>query len=281
MKRFALSLFLAVAGALLVVFSAGAQRQDPAAHENFDIRGIRPRSLTETIKPNRLWSLNGSLSAPSRGDAEDVARSFLRNKDDVFGLGADGVDELRVSRRYQTEHNGVTHVTLQQQINGIDIFQAEFSIHLDRENAVIAASGELVPRAMRSFNLARPPLGAAEALRRGAQEVDRTAPFGDNVKTRLVYFPLAPNEMRLAWELILPMLDTPDVYLMVIDAERGSMLYRFNLTCYDENPLKPHGPVYTKESPRPNVPKTSDSPAVVEREDQPFRVSSLQWHCYL
>ncbi len=67
------------------------------------------------------------------------------------------------------------------------------------------------------------------------------------------------------------MLDTPDVYLMVIDAERGSMLYRFNLTCYDENPLKPHGLVYTKESPRPNVPKTSDSPAVVDREDQPFR----------
>ncbi len=227
MKRFALSLFLTIVGALLVVFSAGAQRQGPqsssAAHENFDIRGIRERSLIDTIKPNRLWSFNGSLSAPSRGDAEDVARSFLKNRDDLFGLGTDGVDELRVARRYRTDHNGVTHVTFQQQINGVDVFQADFSIHLDRENAVIAASGELVPRSMRSFNLARPQLTVLEAVRRGAREVDTEvtgsfrqraapigaderqefdaiAPFGDNVKARLVYFPLAPNEMRLAWE---------------------------------------------------------------------------------
>ncbi len=146
------------------------------------------------------------------------------------------MDELRVSRRYRTEHNGVTHVTFQQQINGIDVFQAEYSIHLDRQNAVIAASGELVPRAASAFNLDRPQLDAAEALRLGAREVDtevtgslrqraapagsderqefdRIAPFGDNVKARLVYFPLAANELRLAWELLLPMLDTPDVYL--------------------------------------------------------------------
>ena len=46
----------------------------------------------------------------------------------------------------------------------------------------------------------------------------------------------------------------------LIDTEHQNLLYRHNLTNYEENPLKPHGLVYTGDSPRPDAPHTSDNP---------------------
>ncbi len=248
-----------------------------------------------TNAPSRIWSFSETLTASSDSDAEIVARRFLKNNDDLFHLGSSEVDGLRISRRYRTEHNGVTHVTLQQQVNGIEVFQADFAVHVDRAGAVLAASGELLPLAERSINLAKPGLAAAEALQIAARDVenditgplnlrvtptgaderqafDRAAGFARDVEAKLVYFPVATDQLRLSWELILWMRETPDVYLMVIDAERGSLLYRFNFTQYEGAQQQgPHGMVFTRDSPRPDSPHTNTNPATVEREDVPFR----------
>src|SRR5581483_7792679 len=98
-------------------------------------------------------------------------------------------------------------------------------------------------------------------------QFDRDAGLARDVEARLVYFPLSSTQVRLAWEFTLWMRETPDAYLVMIDAERGSLLYRFNLTSYDENPLKPHGLVFTKDSPRPDLPHLIGSPPVVAQED--------------
>ena len=261
------------------------QREQPAVQ-------VRWSSLSGT--PSRLWSDREALSAPDRGDAEAVARQFLKVNDDLFRLSAGEVDELKVTRRDRTAHNGVMHLTLQQQVAGIDIFQGDYALHLDRAGRVMAASGELIPDAGSLVSARQPRLQAAEALRLAAQnagatfsgttawrqvptgddqrqEFERGTDFGGTVAARLVWFPLTGRQLRLAWELLLPLRETPDYYLLVIDADRGTLLFRHNLTSYDENPLKPHGPVYARESPRPNLPRTSASPAVVEREDRPFR----------
>jgi uncharacterized protein (TIGR03437 family) len=249
-----------------------------------------------TNAPSRIWSYTEMLTPPSNADAETIARGFLKNNNDLFRLSSIEIDNLMVSRRYRSDHNGVTHLTLQQQVNGLELFQADLAVHLDRNGAVIAASGELIPDAARAINLDSPKLAAAEALRIAAQDVEaeiagalnlrvppsgveqrqefeRAAGFGNDVPARLVYFPLATDQLRLSWEFIVWMRETPDVYVMVVDAEKGSILYRRNFTSYDENPLRPHGQVYTKESPRPNLPRTSPSPPVVAREDLPFRAS--------
>ncbi len=268
------------------IVPAKLQREHPGLQ-------LKWSSLTQT--PSRVWSFAEALTPPSRADAEVVARGFLKENRDLFQLGDAEVDGLKVARRYRTEHNGVTHVTLGQQLNGIEIFQADLAVHVDRAGSVLAASGELLPGAARKANLVQPGMTAAEALRRAAQELEvevaaqlnlivppagaearqrfaAAAGFAREVEARLVYFPLAADQLRLAWEFILWMPETPDVYLTVIDAERGSLLFRYNFTCYDENPLRPHGQVFTKDSPRPNLPYTGNAnPAIVQREDLPFR----------
>lgn len=248
---------------------------------------IRWSSLTGT--PSRITNSAEALTQPSQETAELRGRSFLKEQRALFRLSDDEVNDLKTRRRDQTSHNGLTHLTYTQQVAGIDIFQGRFSVHIDRRGAVIAADGELMPEASRHINRKDARLASTEALRLAAQatgtELTATiAPQAENntagreisfgaipnfaadATARLDYFPLTAKTLRLAWEFTLWMQDTPDVYQIVIDAERGSLLYRYNYTNYEN----PHGLVYTGDGPRPDMPHVNDNPAVIDRQDVPF-----------
>ena len=270
--------------------------------QSFSLKRSRPSvqmkwsSLSRT--PSRVFSFTENLTGPVVADPEAIGRQFLKSNDDLFLLGSDGVDKLTVARRYRTEHNGVTHVTMQQSVNNVEVFLSSMAIHIARDGSVLAASGELIPNVARTANLTAPKLTAAECLRLAAddaeveingplmlrsqpkgielrQSFDRSIGFGHEVESRLVYFPLSNTSTRLAWEFMISMPTTPDVYLTLVDAENGAILFRHNLTCYDENPLKPHGLVFTKDSPRPDTPHVNNNPPVVNREDVLFHPESF------
>ncbi len=287
-----------------------------------------------TNSPSRVYSFTQNLTQ-STADVEAGARFFLKQNNDLYQLRDDEVDGLRVARRYKTDHNGVTHLTLQQEVNGIEVFEGDYSFHFDRFGSLITAGGELIPAAARSANLARPRLTPNAAFRRAAefadveltgeattktpaagralkQKLSLTEKFGRDIEARLVYFPALGDQLRLAWEFEMWLNETPDVYQMVVDADSGILLYRRNLTayCFDEDdvtepgavatgsafvtnhihqsaprslPLpvpyqtqpNPRGLVFTKESPRPNLPVASLNPATVQREEVPFRAAAF------
>lgn len=258
--------------------------------------GLQIQWSSLTGGPSRIWNLQSTITSPQRGDAEAIARRFLKANPDLFRLPSDEVDRLHLVKRYTSNHNDLTHLILGQRINGIEVFQSEYAVHVTDDGAIIAMSGEMIPNAATKVNLTRPALSAADALQIAAadvgqelssplklrqqatglnmrQEFDRAAGFGDDVPAQLAYFPLAEDEVRLAWRFIVTMRNSPDMYFVMIDAARGSLLFRYNLTCYDENPLKPKGKVYTRESPRPNLPRAGTNPPEVEREELPFRAA--------
>ncbi len=247
---------------------------------------LRWSSLTNT--PSRMLAQAEALTARSNDDAETIARRFLQQG--VFQLDSADVNALQIARRDRTAHNGVTHVTLQQQINGIEVFGAQISVHVTRAGEVFAANGELIPQAARAAKLVRPHLAGNSALEFAAASVGLklkaaqasieatdpaqqqtfapTAELARAANVRLVYFPLAVDKLALAWEVEVWPAASPDAYLTIIDAERGSLLYRRNLTCYEG---EPRGLVFTGDSPRPDNPHTNDKPPTVERQDVPFR----------
>jgi uncharacterized protein (TIGR03437 family) len=307
--------------------ASSAQRRHPRTLENFDIRADQNRALATpaentggrystqmaarephllrtrpraqvrwnslTGAPTRIFSADEPLRAPDDAEPEMIARRFLSENSDLYRLSDEDLSSLRVTARHTTSHNGLTHLTLQQTIGGIEVFGARLTTHLDWRGAVVAATGELLPAAARTSRLTEPRLSAAEALRFAATYADVTPggqfnltaaatgaeqrqrftqseSFAREVNARLVYFPLAADQMRLAWEFELWLKQTPDAYLIVVDAARGSLLWRYNLTCYDESPLRPHGLVFTGDSPRPDNPHTNENPPTVQRQDKPF-----------
>jgi len=127
-----------------------------------------------------------------------------------------------------------------------------------------------------SLTLVTNPQSAAREVERASrQEFAGGQSFGRDVKARLVYFPLAAKQVHLAWKFVIWMRETPDVYLILINAEQNTMLFLQTLTCYDENPLRPHGLVSTGDSPRPDVLHTNDSPPTIERQGVSFNATSF------
>lgn len=244
---------------------------------------------------SRVYNLFEPLSAPSSDSPETIARNFIRSNTDLYRLDAQEVDSLRIIKTDRSAHSGVMHLTLQQEVSAIEIFQGAVTVHIDRSGAVIATGGELFADAKDSANLDRPAITVTDALRAAADYVDATVPnpvvissppegassrqiiesrtaFARDIQSRLIYFPLTTGRLRLAWEFTLWMKHAPDAYLVIVDAENAALLFRYNFTWYEENPLRPHGLVFTKESPRPANPFTGDeNPPIVEREDRPFR----------
>ncbi|MBI1760403.1 MAG: M36 family metallopeptidase [Acidobacteria bacterium] len=279
---------------------ANAQTKLRRSELPYALRRARPtvqmRWSSLTQAPSRLWSFQDTLSGPSNADAETIARRFLNDNADLLRLDSDDVAALQVARRYQDAHNGLTHLTLQQQLDGIEVFQGELALHIARTGEIVALSGEALPHIETLANARKPHLSAVEALRLAAAEAevelsdtvslkvqpqgaaqkqtfDRALGFARDVEAQLVYFPLTHEQVRLAWQFTLWMPETPDVYLTLIDAEKGTLLFRYNFTSYDENPLKPHGPVFTKDSPFYSLPYTTSTPPATPREDVPFHAT--------
>ena len=76
--------------------------------------------------------------------------------------------------------------------------------------------------------------------------------MADDAKAWLVYFPLAPGVARLAWAT--EIWGDPDVFLVLLDAEDGTVLFRKNLTNYQTQSATYS--VYTDDSPAPLSPST-------------------------
>ncbi len=269
--------------------TASALEQWQQAHPQ-----ARLRWSSLTGAPSQIVAQTEALTPPSAEDAEAVARRFLQQ--DLFQL-ENTAEALRVARRDQTAHNGMTHLTLQQQVNGIEVFGARMTVHLTRAGEIIAANGELIPKAMTVANSARPQLAATTALTRATEAVGvtvktrprtteaatgtaqqqrftRTTELAREVNARLVYFPLAADKLQLAWEFEVWPADSADAYLTIIDAERGSLLYRRNLTCYEA----PHGLVYTGDSPRPESIRTrTTKPPTSRARGCAVSPCALQW----
>ncbi len=248
---------------------------------------IRWSSLTGT--PSRITNLSEALTEPRQGQADTIARRFVTDQQSLFRLREDEVQNLKIERQDRTAHNGITHLLYEQRVGDIEIFQGHFKIHVDRFGAILTASGELMPEAASRINRLEPRFSSLEGLRRASpfagvaatinavprtesQSPERAISFGavpevaTEAAARLVYFPLSAKSLRLAWEFTLWMQDSPDVYLIVVDAARGSLLYRYNCTNYDN----PHGLVFTGDSPRPDAPHVNNNPPTVAREDMPF-----------
>jgi hypothetical protein len=228
---------------------------------------LEARWSESTDAPSRLTSTTRPLTAESSAEPRSIAVDFLKSRLDLFRLSPDDARELRFARESRSRHTGTSHLTLQQQLNGIDVFGAAFAVNVNARGQVLSVGGELFPIKRQRTDATQPAISSVRALELAA--VDADAWNSRAVGTpKLVYFPADNKQLILAWDVTFDDLQTGFMYRSLVGASEGSVLWRKSLTQLSH--VEAHGEVYTRDSPLPNFPAGTAPPAPLLRTDVPF-----------
>jgi extracellular elastinolytic metalloproteinase len=189
------------------------------------------------------------LTGPNEGDPVDIARTYFQQEAGRFGLDAGDVTDLAVRSSYESRHNGVTHVNLNQRFEGLEVFGADTTVNIAADGSVIHVGGASVSglaAADPRVAAADADLGPIEAVEAAADELELDEPqelellpvarsaaadavvsdggiSAEPIPAKLGWQP-TDDGLRLAWQLVID--DASDVHLWnaTIDAATGDML---------------------------------------------------------
>lgn len=204
----------------------------------------------------------------------------------LFQIDADEVWQSRIVRNYQTKHNKVHHVTLQQRFNGADISGARIVANVMEDGRLINFGSTFLPRPEGDFAVPAITISDAQAIRLAAASVGIElstqpvpAPLGQEelaadevagtrrsawqtlpelradepVITKLVYFPRTRTNLRPAWAVVVPAQGIGHTYDILVDAADGTILERTNRLVNDTTQPATYR-IFTSDSPQPGSP---------------------------
>lgn len=252
-----------------------------ALRTKFPEASIDPHQFFGT--PHWIASSSRWLTPPSMNFAmspRSVVRDFVAAHAALFEIDAAELDASVATRDFQTAHNGITHLTLQQQVRGIDLYGCEVLANVTAQGELVNISSTMLPRPAGDFQIPRASLTALDAFRAAAANVgiamnsDPTplaAPAGVSQKqtwnntpdfradepmtSELIYFPLTRLDIRPAWSVLIPEHGIGNTYEMMIDATNGQVLRRWNRLHFATTEPASYR-VYTSDSPAPMSPGT-------------------------
>lgn len=228
-------------------------------------------------------------------------KAFVHRYRDLFGFSPAELDAAILQRNSTAAHNGVRTAIWNQQVSNIPVFQATLVAHTTRAGELISISSGFVPEletVLRkaggrvSLVVGALPVQAVQAVALAAQsvgenttadqlQVARAVTPGDaaqgqwftgpglngGTKAALVWVPMGRSSLRLAWEVVLTSRSRAELFRVLVDAQRGTVLVRHCLTQYlTEATYR----VYTNDSPSPFSPgwssPNSTQPPLISRQ---------------
>lgn len=233
-------------------------------------------ALTKT--PRKLTS-GRPLSPPSKGAPEAVARTFMRDNAEVWGLAPGDVDRLVLKTAYTDRHSGVSHVYFGQEHSGVPVFTGVLGINLDAAGRVTSVVGDVwsqrpleepwILSREQAATAAVASVGVSWTAERASQSGD-TVVFDrqsllDDVRVERWVYPLL-GEPRPAYRMTIDKSGL-EWYDVLVDGATGDILHRRNLYLFlgtvapsapaEVNPAAPRGLVYV-EHPLATVRGTGD-----------------------
>jgi extracellular elastinolytic metalloproteinase len=238
------ALFVFLLGSLTAAAQDGNGNRQEAP--GFQMRGATPQRAGEVR----------FVTGPNQGDALDIALSYIRQNQRGLGLTGGDVRDVIVLDRYTSEHNGVTHIYLRQQHNGIEVHGADINVNVAADGSIINLGNAFIPNLAAAVNAQSPARGAQQAVADAARHLglnlnrpvevlsERGGPqrevvlsdggiaLGD-IPARLVYQPVAANDVRLAWLVEIEEAAEPEWWLMAVDAQTGQVLAQDSYVDHD------------------------------------------------
>jgi extracellular elastinolytic metalloproteinase len=259
-------------------------RQTPAAKQKLKKKEKQivesPRSATEALEdslgsegvvaidpltstPRMVGRLDGFLTGTSSAAAQDVALGYVRGNAAAFGLDAQAIAGLQLTRDY-VSIDGTHHLFFTQKVNGVPVFGNGVKANVTKDGKLINVLGS--PVASSSAGSATPGISASTAVAQARSDVEegvvpyrsakggevtRPTTFSNGDRASLVYF-VGVDGLRLAWQSYVS--GNAGAFLHVIDASSGAVLYRRSLVdnadalVYENFPGAPNGGTQEQKS---------------------------------
>lgn len=255
MKRLRYSLVAGVLTCLLLTLIFSASR--PAAAEDLVLDNSVGVGFSHQVSLNQPGVIK-FLTPPTAGTPMNIVRGLIQERHDDLALTAVDVASTGyvVSDMYQSSHNGVTHVYLQQAYNGIRVFNAYINSNVMPDGSVLNLTSSFIPDLRQAINTTEPILSAAQAVNAAAayhgltitealtvqEEIGGAAQavvFStggislEPIPAKLVYQPISINQVRLAWDVEIYTLNAQNYWNMRLDAQTGELLSIHDYVVHD------------------------------------------------
>jgi hypothetical protein len=209
-------------------------------------------------------NFEGVLTEPAEGAPDRIARRFLADNAELFGLAAAEVRRLKITMEDPDRASGATFMKYEQYVAGVRVFDSEISVSVTaRGEVLMATTGQLLPRAegspaaalskddavARAFRhcgvtIPATPLEARAAAGESGLEAYAN-PLDASLEDVLAERTLVNvrGEARSAFHVYVDK-GRSEWYETLVDANTGELLYRRNLyshafgTVFTENPTR-------------------------------------------
>lgn len=222
----------------------------------------------------RLLVLGLLLKLPQLATAQsfsaDYAQQYLASHRAQLGLTEADVAAPAVTDTYTDAHNGVSHVYLRQQYQGLEVLGTEMGLHFNGKGELLTQTGKFVtdlaskapaPTAMVSapaataaaaqvLHLTPTTLPASTAQSRSNRFTLYDAALStEEIPTQLAYAVQPDGSVKLVWQLVLHPPKTTHQWSLQVDATTGKVLKRRDL-----NPQEKLAPPSTQPVAIPTLP---------------------------
>ena len=192
-----------------------------------------------------LILLTSTVNIAQHDEALNIAVEHLKLKAKDLNLTNTDILNYRISDLYRSKHNGVTHVYLNQEFEGIPVYTAIININVLPNGKVLNMGNRFIADLQAKVNASTPSIGPGIALQRLLDEfeIQTDIPLrlkqqindhhfifeNDNlalepIPVKLVYQAMPDKRVRLAWNVEFYQLDAQHWWNARIDAHTGDLL---------------------------------------------------------
>jgi uncharacterized repeat protein (TIGR01451 family) len=186
------------------------------------------------------------LTGPNEGEPLDIALNYIQQNVDSLGLISADLSELAVADHYMSRHNGVTHIYLRQQLNGIPVHNALLNINIAGDGSVINLGNRLVADLANSVVASEAAISPVQAVQAVAGELglsttgplqilevvggptekvvlDKAGISHDAIPVQLMYQPTDAG-VNLTWDITIKESGGQHWWSIRVDAATGTIL---------------------------------------------------------
>ncbi|MFT5862934.1 MAG: hypothetical protein ACI828_001587 [Flavobacteriales bacterium] len=188
-----------------------------------------------------------------------IVQNELQKRVSLGELTTSDITDWGIISEHVSRTSGVHHIYYRQQIDGIQIYGAEASVHQAQNGRMVASHSSFIKNAKDYvFGNRTPQLNAIQAVDRAAQQLglggasarvvttsndvarttvlDASSISRSPIPAKLMYHYAEKGGMRLAWDLSIESIATVNWWNVRIDATTGELLDKVDWTvqCYSE-----------------------------------------------